>query len=72
MQDYIIKNVYKKRKEKIMKINILFEYLRLLKKRLFLYLVSIFFMTVFGAFFDVAGSMLTKQVFAVAPKKIHN
>ena len=61
MQDYIIKNVYKKRKEKIMKINILFEYLRLLKKRLFLYLVSIFFMTVFGAFFDVAGSMLTKK-----------
>lgn len=52
-----------------MKINILFEYLRLLKKRLFLYLVSIFFMTVFGAFFDVAGSMLTKQVFAVAQKK---
>lgn len=53
-----------------MKIKILFKYLKLMKRRLPLYMLSILFMTAFGALFDVACSMVTKNVFVVAQKGV--
>lgn len=53
-----------------MRIKILFKYLKLMKRRLPLYMLSILFMTAFGALFDVACSMVTKNVFVVAQKGV--
>ncbi len=51
-----------------MKNSILFKYLKLLDKRLPIYLFAVISLTAFNAFFDVCQAMLTKQVFDVASK----
>lgn len=46
--------------------SVLWRYLKLLDKRLWIYLTAIFMMTAFNALFDVIGSVLTGQIFDIA------
>lgn len=54
------------RKCRVSSIKILWRYLKLLKKRLWLFTFAIVGMTIFSALFDVIGSLLLKNVFEIA------